>query len=701
MPKQNLSSDRPINSNSSDSFGRARFAEQLANTISQARLEDGFVIGLYSPWGYGKTSTLNMVEQYLESQGSIEMVKFNPWIFTDQQTMVVGLFNTLAEALDRHIQTKTEKLGELLGTYGKALSGLQIDGLAEAIGGQLSAVSIDDLKQRAEKIIAKSKKRLVVIIDDVDRLDKNELFLLFKLIKIGADFKNVVYLIAFDDEIVSKALSERYLGSEQSGQSFIEKIVQVPLHLPMIDQSSLGHYVLSGIDSTLDKQGIEISDDEVRRFRATFDEHISGLIDTPRMANRYINALQFVIPLVGEEINLTDLLLIEFIRLLYPSDYVRIRKLKNELSGASVSALFDPEKTRKEVLEELKETFSKQPDLLGILMDLFPLLQSTTYGNERDLRKSKRAASPDYFDRYFTYGIPLGDVSDISTLAAISGGSRDRIAESLQKLIAETSAEAVIKKLRSYGDELKGDETLIGALADIGDQFPDPPAAGFTDTPLEGSAMIMVVLAKTKPVDERKKIITETIDSAKNMAQLTHFIKWVTIESDGNKPDRLIPERELLEIHKHLGDKIKSDELKNGPLFGRSGRLLIYLYHYWMQGSGRDEVAAYLKEHIKSYEDACSFLTQCVSVWFGSGPPRRGAFDQPTYKYTSEIVEPEHIYQILLTKDKSLAAVSEFPQFKDGIDKLGNEQDARFKETLAKQFAYMHKLAGSEGAATE
>ena len=428
MTKGKYSSDKPIKSESEDAFKRSQFAKQLATTILSKELGDGYVIGLYSEWGYGKTSTLNMIEEELTKNENIVLVNFNPWLFTDQNTMIRGLFDTLAEALDKKLTNNREKIGDLFKKYSSALAPVPyagVDAAGKTVGEILSHASLDELKSRAENVINKSKKRLIVVIDDVDRLDKNELFQLFKLIKIAVDFKNVVYLIAFDDKVVSDALGERYLGGNESGQSFLEKIIQIPLHLPLIEQSALDNYVLQGIDDLLNGFKYEIDDDEVRRFREMFDEYVSGQIRTPRMANRYLNSLKFILPLTGKEINFVDLLIIEAIRMLYPEEYKKMRLKKKSLSGQGREEFMDEKRAREKLKQEVETLVGDNQKLQGLLCELFPAVDNAfkdfggSYQDLKEQKKLRRVASPDYFDRYFTYGIPMGDVSDVAVLNAL------------------------------------------------------------------------------------------------------------------------------------------------------------------------------------------------------------------------------------------------------------------------------------------
>ncbi len=81
---------------------------------------------------------------------------------------------------------------------------------------------------------------LLVVIDDIDRLIPSEVQELFQLIKVNADFPNVVYLVLFDRSVVEKNI-EKVVAV--SGRDYLEKIVQVGFDVPLIERARL-HRVL-------------------------------------------------------------------------------------------------------------------------------------------------------------------------------------------------------------------------------------------------------------------------------------------------------------------------------------------------------------------------------------------------------------------------------------------------------------------------
>ena len=89
--------DSPIESSNDDLFDRKKFAQNIADVIVSQPVDEKYVIGLYSPWGYGKTSVLNMTEEALKNKAVV--VRYNPWVYSDAKSMTIGLLSSIGNAV--------------------------------------------------------------------------------------------------------------------------------------------------------------------------------------------------------------------------------------------------------------------------------------------------------------------------------------------------------------------------------------------------------------------------------------------------------------------------------------------------------------------------------------------------------------------------------------------------------------------------
>jgi predicted KAP-like P-loop ATPase len=268
--KEQYTDDAPIASHSEDRFSRWPFAERIAHVIAKRTDAASIVLGIYGPWGDGKTSVLNMMGQALEGSDAVVCLKFNPWHFEDEEHLIRAFFDTFADALKTTLKTKGEAIGEFLGKYGAILSlaSSNVGAAAKGVGEQLSTVHLDELKRRVSQLLIESGQRVVILIDDIDRLDRSEIHAVLKLVKLSASFSNTAYVLAFDDEVVAASLGERYGGGgAEAGRQFLEKIIQVPLHLPDAEDVDLRSMCFEGVDEVVSENALDLQEDDAEGCR--------------------------------------------------------------------------------------------------------------------------------------------------------------------------------------------------------------------------------------------------------------------------------------------------------------------------------------------------------------------------------------------------------------------------------------------------
>jgi predicted KAP-like P-loop ATPase len=462
-------SDGAITNPSLDRFRRWPFALRIAQTIATREDPNCIVIGIYGAWGEGKTTVLNFIQHELKQYPNIIPVKFNPWRFGDEATLLKSFFKTLADALKKSLSTSVEKIGEWLQEYGAILSpiSLTLSGVVsispgegtKEFGKSLSAVELDTLKERIEKYLKDAKVRVVILMDDIDRLDKVEINNVFKLIKLTADFSYTAYVLAFDNRMAAAALREKYVSADtDAGESFLDKIIQVPLHLPKADTIALRKLCFEGVEQAIHTAQIDVTQDQANEFVRHFISGLEIRLQTPRSAKRYSNALLFALPILKGEVNSIDLMLIEGIRVFYPRLYTFIRANSNLFlqSSSKYSGPFgEDDKKKQALLSSAFEglTSDEAQAATSLLKELFPCFGKMGYGSnwEETWAKGKRIASEFYFGRYFSYAIPEGDVSDVAIEDFISNLSKlsvEEIVVSLNEIVTPRNADNLVLKLR-------------------------------------------------------------------------------------------------------------------------------------------------------------------------------------------------------------------------------------------------------------
>ena len=248
-----FSTDKPITDVSEDKLGRSGFAERLAKAIINFDTADSYAIALQGSWGCGKTSVLNMAICKIEELAGEKtvIVKFNPWNFTTTGQLIDQFFATMSSKLKlSKSDERLRKVGGLIEKYSSILEytqyipgvGLYMTALpkvTKAFGGRMRKSADEKLKdaayqkKRIENELMLIDSRILVVIDDIDRLPNDQIRLIFQLVNSVAGFPHTVYLLSYDKDIVAHALDD---VQGQRGAEYLEKIIQVPFDMPPIDE---------------------------------------------------------------------------------------------------------------------------------------------------------------------------------------------------------------------------------------------------------------------------------------------------------------------------------------------------------------------------------------------------------------------------------------------------------------------------------
>ena len=246
--------DRPITGAADDQLARAHLAHHVADQVVGYHDSACLVVGIYGPWGSGKSSVLNLVDERIRTlthgtQSQPIIVRFNPWNFASVDQLVSMFLREIRLAIQQGAgQAIGEKIGPLLTMLGEVLSaGAAIPTLEPAgIMGKLLVRSGQVLNKESrtlEKIRADLDdamrslgKRLVIMIDDLDRLESINILLILRMVRLNADLPNTIYLMAFDRDVVVKTLQNVQAGI--NGQDYLDKIVQVGIDIPRSSETS-------------------------------------------------------------------------------------------------------------------------------------------------------------------------------------------------------------------------------------------------------------------------------------------------------------------------------------------------------------------------------------------------------------------------------------------------------------------------------
>ena len=476
-----ISPDLPIQNVSEDKLNRASFASGLADAIMEHSSASSFTIGLYGEWGSGKTSLINMVLDEIEKRKDNKIIlRFNPWLCSETNQLISQFFKQLASVLkeyenkdgNKHRITKdsTWQLLDDYADYWCITSAIPVVGSAiEAFGSTFSKrikKKNGDLQKRKNEIVDKLKKtgvRIIVSIDDIDRLSEDEIIAVFQLVKSLADFPNTVYLLSFDYNVVISALAKVQNGD---GKEYLEKVIQVPFEIPAPDMDDIYRFLFMKLNDILD--GISEDKWDTSAWNRLFLYGMKGYIHSIRDVIRFINVFSLKYDMVKNEVDPVDLLGITCLQVFEPIVYSRLPHHKGTLCGGLESYSINNHEQKNEEIRTMFDLLTSDSEgicnldaLKQVMVILFPRLSEALHtfngsGRRYDHRSyliRHRISVSECFDRYFSLRLEQKSISNESLEKYIFEASLDNLLSFIDVMANERKASSFISALDAYAHQ--------------------------------------------------------------------------------------------------------------------------------------------------------------------------------------------------------------------------------------------------------
>ena len=538
--------DLPIENPDQDRFGFTPFAKAISDCIETIPEPEGSVVAICGPWGSGKSSAVNLVRHnIIKSSSDIRVISFPCWHYRTEDALAVGFFKELYAGLEpslsrsekakeafaklgAHIASAGNLLGPILGATINPLAGIftksatsilerfiQTDAGAEALQKQVS----EALKNQAQ--------RFLIIIDDLDRLSPEEAIVIFRLVKSVGRLPNICYLLAYDREVLEKAVTERY---PSEGAHYLEKIVQAGFELPKPDSAHLHGMLLENFNRIF----INREPPDQVHFGNMFHEAVTPEITTPRDVLRLSNILATTWGAVSGEVDIPDFIALETLRLFRPRLYQSIRDNKYRLVGTASN---DANHNQNNAETEYNQIFlNNEPEedrnrLRRAMMRLFPRLEAVWnnmyYSETQQWSRQRRACAEEHFDTYFRFSlssqtVSRGEIDEIISRATDSEFIKKTFENALSVLQANgrTKASYLLDELEIRSGDVPDEkvEPLLSSLFAIADSLPNPAdeSRGFdiADNNLRLHWLLRALTLDRFSIEQRSAVLVAALQGA-------------------------------------------------------------------------------------------------------------------------------------------------------------------------------------------
>ncbi len=595
MTALHLLPDAPISSPGFDRLDRMPFVRSFAEAIRAVKGTDSVVLALAGPWGSGKSSLLNLIAGELEKTSGDHpplVMRFNPWWFSGTGQLVAAFLQQLAATLSR---PEVEK------QLGKAT--LALDCLSQAIGhpGELERErevaerDIERLQRNVHDILRRSDRRILIFMDDIDRLTPDEMTQLLLIVRAVATFPNTTYVLAFDHEVVSEAITEK-LGVD--GRTYLEKVVQLQIDVPIPGRMTLQRMVIGQLEA-IDPSSNELDAESQTYFRLLFNQGVKHFLVTPRACTRLLNVLRFTYPTLTGQVYFPDMLGVSCLMSFSSQAIQAIRSNSDAFVGhcdPSGKDWIQIRRFHKEWLSALPK--KDRPAVESIVRLLFPkvawALNGPLLGEEHlaQWHRQKRICSPKHFEAYFRLGLSAGEAAEYQWHNIVELlDDATAFARSLQRFgaLEEGQGEEWIDDLLRQADEFihdkatsdqaaqvfraimrRGDE-IAAVTGDVGQQWKTGPFHS-------AISLLVDCLLKIEPPPRRAEVLEESVKRDAGLLTAAEFLELTQYRLDAladqdEIPDAKSKNEKLKELIRFLDRRIQAacenGELTKHPLFMR------------------------------------------------------------------------------------------------------------------------------------
>lgn len=680
-----LKGDRPLRRGEEDKLGFRETARRIAISLVDHSSNGGLVVGIEGKWGSGKSSLLSLIERELEELPEDQkpsVVSFRPWLVGNRDTLLANLFALLKIEIDEVVseasdapralpikaKAAAEALRKFVAGLGRAGAIVEVAGDATGfspltwIGRCLKALRsygkdksaetpLDELKENLVRSLRDLGHRFIITIDDVDRLEPVEAIEVLRLARSVADFPNVIYLLCYDREVLSHSIEQA--AGIKSGQSYIEKIVQLTVMVPTPEPFQLRQWFGEELQSI----GSAKNDDELARLQSIIDSEGARQLKSPRSVVRVLDSIRFFWPSLRDTgADLADLVWLQLLKSGNSSLYIWVEEYYATAAVLSLGNARIDDSHRAKQLAALHETvetgyfendiykhyFSEQ--LPGFEIDYskdgdgFKLHQKISDGTLYKAINNRRISSPDHYRLYFTLSGPSHALThkNFDTFWSAFESGTDQMEDLILELHTEDFAGS-LGKADVLFERIKGvthkvltaaqSKVLLIALSNVMDKCyrTRPFDIYWVNSLWDRAERLVPVLLSQLSANERESTLDTMFKDGKAVGWLTTLFRRDTF-SQGRYGDQQRPEYDWLFTGAEL-DRIAEIMISRYRAMSSAEVLAVInpasMLFAWQQGGDEDGPRQIVKSCIETDEGLIETLERLTTKIHSSD---RGSF---------------------------------------------------------------------------
>ncbi len=604
-----------------DLLDRQSVINQLYNTIINCYPSRTFTIGLNGQWGSGKTTIINNVLKIIKDNNIEDLfviVRFDPWEYNDERAMLKGLIEQIMINID--LNPEIEDLDQLVNSI--------IDVVFYDSKNFFKSILNSGIKNIRSKIkveniinnyLLKHGKRMILIIDNLDRIDSNKIKFMLKIIASTLNLTNTINILLYDNSIIQKEL-DKCFGTAGLNVKYMDKIVQLKIDVPEIDsnqieklKNAVSNNLMYDNEPIIQKELLSnLMFNDVRELKRFINNILSSLTSSNILLtdNRVDNSNTF------DFLNKNDLINLEFIRSKNPKLYYDIWENKNfyisdDRKYDTDLYTLDYNRLNKSAKEYFEQLFSldENKKFLDILTLLFPNVRKYKKGQDifnshyNDKEQYKRGVIENriyntrYFDLYFTKNSNdfIRINTDVASLIQVIGNSKSesnifKELETLRLKYNYDELKVFVEVLEMNVEKIEKSKysIVINSLYRLLDNLPSIPYFFEIDA-RQRTIIIIANILNNISVDDMIIFCNKFANDTNKINDINQILYWMrngqnSNDKNINKLEEAYKSRCQNIINNNI-DLYSDDNYSYGNIWG--------LYHY-----DKDKVVSYIKNII-------------------------------------------------------------------------------------------------------
>lgn len=519
--------DKELETKEADLLNFSDKAEMFAEQIYNGGSSESFVFGVDAPWGIGKSTFINFCNEYWSKKHASDIVvyKFSPLRYLGSTNLLDIFIDGLIHSIQKN--SFIPEIRPLISRYARLLKEISRFSL---FGFTIPTLAVnytaDEACDDLGAVLKYLPKKVIIIIDDLDRISFSEIKDILFIIRKSFAFPNVSYVICYDTENIG--ILEAETPDTEKVSEFLEKFVNIKISL-YLERDNLAKYVSDNLEKALTTSLVDPL--PVRQavgglldiYKSAIYHRYLPFIGDIRKLKRLINTvLMFDLQNTNfqtSDFDKKDLINLLLIYIHYPSVFRKIYDTETKGGRGFFSLVLPhedgyPEDTSEQRRSSFNDSTYKNSTYYKEYVENLPKDSHQRFLLDQVFNVDTRLKSlSGDFPRGNDYARIDSVPDEIRTsLACFNGGwTNGRNLETYLDLIVNLAKPIDIKQHKFYVDRR---EKILNKTATVSSVFADPKFAYIKgEYPREGLWRILVNNARQLPHDIAGEIISYLLDT--------------------------------------------------------------------------------------------------------------------------------------------------------------------------------------------